>query len=166
VDNSDWLNRIVTAFDAVSLEERTEIAASYREWLRRKEASLGKLARGLLPSLVDDKVTALRQADSSQKRSIWRSDALQARLEPLDRQAAAWAEHVLRGGSLSAEQRPAAEQAREQVQGILAEASATIPDKPTLDTLRFLGSEVLQDIRFALNDGEGPMSFRLGHLAR
>jgi hypothetical protein len=166
VENPNWISRLVSAFGDVSPEERDQITACYREWLRLKETKLGRLARVLLPSAVDEKEAAVRQADPSQKRSIWLSDALHGRLEPLDQQAAAWAEYVLRGGRLSDEQREAAEQTREQVRGILGEAVATIPEKPTQDSLRLLASEVLQDIRFALNNGEGPMSFRLGHIAR
>jgi hypothetical protein len=165
VEKPDWHDQIVAAFGGLSEKKAQEIAASYRHWLRLQEESLGPLTAAVLPGLVQDKVAALRRADASRRELIFRDDTLRCRLDPLDQRAAAWAQRVLRGGRLLDQERGAAEQALDQVQGILREAAATISDKRTLDSLRFLGSEVLQDFRFALNNGEGPMSLRLGRFA-
>lgn len=140
------------------------VDAVYRRWISLRSASLGSLPAGLreevMSGLAGDRVAAISASTAAEKPMQLEYDRIWTELWPVDRHSEALARGVKQGHMLSDGDRAAAEADRARLASVTEGIQKLTPGlRPHFDEVV---SETMLDLAFALNNGAGPVSMRLG----
>lgn len=161
--NAEWVDRIVRAYGPLDVDE-SRLRDCYRALLMARREELGTLpeemVEAVLDGIVHEKCEEVSHAARPERVILYRADRLDVALAPLDRRAYAWASQVLRGRPLDPQQQREARRDLDQLRTLAGDV-LQLPE-PYQEALAERVSETQLDLIYALENGKGPMSLRLG----
>lgn len=161
---SEAPTRIAAAFDAASTAEQTALEELYRGWIAMRMQSITNLGsrakEEVLERLISRKIESISVAAGAWRERIAAVDRLDVLLSPIEQQSEIWSRPIAGGARLSPDEKAMARQLMRQVEWI-SEKYRELPSRPE-EAYPLRISETLLDLNYALNDGNGAMSLRLG----
>jgi hypothetical protein len=161
--NETLLDRFAQAYKGSTVDP-TAVDAVYQRWIEFKLKSLGNLPASLrdevMSGLVADRTRAIAESLPEARPMQLEYDRIWTELWPIDKQSEVFAQEVKQGHRLSDEDRAALQANREQLSLLRAKIGKLPPDLRT--HFDEVVSESTLDIAYAIHDGSGPVSMRLG----
>lgn len=161
---SEAATRVAAAFDAASPAEQTALEELYRGWIAMRMQSLtnlgSKAKEEVLERLISRKIESVSMAAGARRERIAAVDRLDVLLSPIEQQSEIWSRSIAGGARLSPDERAVARQFMRQVEWI-SEKYRELPSRPE-EAYLLRVSETMLDLNFALNEGNGATSLRLG----
>jgi hypothetical protein len=157
------LERFAQAYQG-STADPAAVDAVYQRWIKFKSQSLGNIPASLrdevMSGLVADRTRVIAGSLPEAKPMQLEYDRIWTELWPIDKQSEEFARTVKLHRRLSDEDRAALQADRKQLSLLTARIEKLPPDLQA--HFNEAVSEATLDVAYAINDGDGPVSMRLG----